>query len=311
MSAVKQKTHVRLPEPSLWHSWEDPEYRRWLARGTLYEFMCSIIMIYIQAASAQTLLLLGNAALPADILGSGFAAFVATYLCMHISGAMLNPALTIGFWFSRRIDLLTAFCFSAAEMTGSIVAAGLLRGTLHPLTGNVGTPRLNAALSDGHGILMTAVLGFIMYWIYAMVYLRGRYFYYRNRYRLHYASDPTAPTHAAIVTTGVMAAAEAVGINFVGSGPNPARWIGPAIFEGRYQHWPVWICGPYIGVLVGVCIYGLDVMFLRPDRDRIDRYQQIEAAHRQSQRQATPYNSRAPPPPSDRLPEFFRQQLGE
>lgn len=59
---------------------------------------------------------------------------------------------------------------------------------------------------------------------------------------------------------------------------------------------PVWIAGPYIGALIGVALFGLDVALFRPDRTRIDYAQQREADAKQQRRQGTP-TSLAPDPP--------------
>lgn len=293
-----------LPQPGLWHSFEDPEYRRWLVRACSYEFIGTLILIYIQAASGETLLRLGTPAFANDALGHGLAALVATYICVHVSGAMFNPAMTLGFWLSRRIDAVTMGGFILAQVSGSIAAAGLLRASLRSLTLGLGVPRLVNGLSLGGGLLITSILGVFMFWFFAMTFLRGRYFFYRNRYRMHGAS-PTYPTHSALLAFGWNGAVEAAFVNTIGSGPNPVRWLGPAIIAGRYNNWVVWICGPFIGVLIGVALYGLDAALFRPDRTRIDAWQQQQAARKQGERQGTrPHSSQAPPPPG-RLPEFF------
>lgn len=125
--------------PSLWHELWDPRYRSWLFRATAYEFFGTLVLIYMQAASGETLNRLGLAASVNDALGHGLAAGVAVYIVVHVSGAFLNPAMTLAFWFSRRIDALTVLMFTAAQVAGSIAAAGLLRASISSLTTGLGT----------------------------------------------------------------------------------------------------------------------------------------------------------------------------
>ena len=293
-------------DPSWWHSLHDPEYQLWLARACFYEFLGTFILIYIQAASGETLIRLGAPAFVNDALGHGLAGLVATYICVHVSGAMFNPALTLGFWLSARIDFLTMLGYWVMQVAGSLAGAGLLRGSIRSLTQGLGVPRLNTALSEGEGILIIATLGVFMFWFFAMAMLRGRYFFYRGRYRIH-GNSPMYPAHAALMAFGWNGAVEAAFVNTVGSGPNPVRWLGPAIVAGRDNDWAVWSMGPFIGVVIGVGIYALDVILLRPNRARVNRNQEREADHRQRRRQSTPH-PRAPEPPFQ-LPAHLTKDL--
>lgn len=281
--------------PSVWHSLNDPHYRRWLQRACLYELFGTFILVYIQAASGETLLRIGTPAFVNDALGHGLAAMIAVYITVHVSGGVLNPALTLGLWFTRRIDALTTVLYTVMQVGGSVAAAGVLRGSLHSLTRGLGVPRLVPGISAAQGLLIMSVLGVFLMWMFSMSFLRGRYFYYRNHYRF-YNGSPTLPTHSALVAFGWNAGVEAGFVNSVGSGPNPVRWLGPALVTGRYANWTVWICGPYIGVLIGVALYGLDVALLRPDRTRIDKDQLQRADRVQRHRQGTK-TSLAPDPP--------------
>lgn len=224
--------------PSLWHELWDSNYRWWLLRATAYEFFGTFILIYMQAASGETLNRLGLAASANDALGHGLAAGVAVYITVHVSGALLNPAMTLGFWFSRRLDLLTVFFFTLAQVAGSIAAAGLLRASIQSLTTGLGVPRLAVGISIGAGILIQATLAVFLFWVMGMMFLRSRYFWYRNRYRVH-GNSPIRPALAALMAFVWNGGVEAAFVSTVGSGPNPVRWLGPAIVAGRYAGWYV------------------------------------------------------------------------
>ena len=243
-------------------------------------------------ASGETLNRIGIGASVNDALGHGLGAAVATFICVHVSGALFNPAMSMAFWLTRRIDGLTALCFTAAQIIGSIASAGILRASLQSLTSGLGVPRLTGLLL-WHGVLIEAVLGAFLVWFTAMGFIRGRYYWYRNRYR-HHGTSPLSGPMAALMSFVWNGAVEAAFVGTVGSGPNPGRFLGPAIVSGRLSNWPVWIAGPYIGALIGVGLYWLDVALLRPDRTNIDASHRAEADARQARRQGSVM---APNPP--------------
>ncbi len=281
--------------PSLWHDLGNARYRRWLLRASLYEYLGSFIFVLIMAASGESLQRLGNVVIGNDALGHGLAAFVATYIVVHISGAVLNPALAMGLWLTRRIDALTVVTYTLAEVAGSLTAAGLLRAAIGNLTRGVGVPILDPRISVGQGILIEAMLGFILFFVMVMHYMRGRYFWYGKGYRFHLVG-PVPPIHSALMAFGFAGAAEAAFVTTVGTGPNLIRWLGPAVVAGTYVNWPVWVTGPYIGVLAGAVTYGIDASLLRPDRTAID-LGTAKLADRDQRRQQGTRTAHAPEPP--------------
>src|SRR6266700_2715019 len=49
------------------------------------------------------------------------------YTVGDISGAHLNPAVTIGFWAARRLPARDVFPYITSQFVGAILASGLLR----------------------------------------------------------------------------------------------------------------------------------------------------------------------------------------
>ncbi len=284
--AEKELYQASIREQSLWHDLGDANYRIWLLRATLYEFLGVFFLVYLMAASGEALKRIGNVVIGNDALGHGLAAFVATYITIHVTGSVLNPALALGLWFTKRLDALTVVVFSLAHVTASIAAAGLLRASLTSLTAGVGVPILTSKLSIGQGILIEATLAILLFFMMSMHYLRGRYYWYKGGYRFHH-SNTVRPVESGLMAFAFAGVVEAAFVTTVGTGPNPVRWLGPAIITGTYANWPVWIVGPYVGVLIGAALYGLDAVFLRPDRTPIDYTDKILADRSQQRRQGT------------------------
>ena len=291
-----------LAPPSAWHEVGRPEYVRWLVRATLFEFLGTFVMIYTQAAAGDSMLRQGFATFAtADILGHGFGAFVAIFCAVHVTGAIFNPALSVGLWLTQRLDALTTALFVGAQVAGSIAAGAVLHGLTRSLPGTlVGVPRLSADIPLWRGVGLEIVWAAILFWVTVNMFLRGRYYWYKARYMFH-GGKPMSPIEAA--TTGAFwsMAVEAGFVSTMGAAPNPARWLGPAIFAGEYVNWEAWILGPFIGVLAAVGLYAIDASYLRPHRAFVEAGVITEAAAAQRRHQGT-RKFGAPKPPG--LPEL-------
>ncbi|XP_044150466.1 aquaporin-4-like isoform X2 [Bufo gargarizans] len=79
----------------------------------------------------------------------------------HISGAHLNPAVTIALLCTRNITLAKALFYIMAQSLGAVLGAGLLYLiTPTSLIGNLGVTMINEKLSIGHGLLIELVITF-------------------------------------------------------------------------------------------------------------------------------------------------------
>nr|QKE23094.1 aquaporin 14 [Chatrabus melanurus] len=165
----------------------------------------------------------------------------------EISGAQVNPAVTLSLLATRRVDALRALVYVAAQCLGASLGAGALYLAL-PLKGtadyfvNKVPIELNAAQALGIEVLCTFQLVFT---IFSVEEQRRR--------------ESTEPGNLAIGfahTAGVL-----IGARFSGASMNPARSLGPAIITGFWEnHWVYWI-GPVLGaVLAGM---SHDFLFVR------------------------------------------------
>src|SRR5258708_11733377 len=85
----------------------------------------------------------------------------------HISGGHFNPAVTIGFWVTRRLSTFETLAYWVAQLAGAVAAAYLLRQVPFDVWSAVqlGTPNLASGISRTNGMvfegLMTFFLGFV------------------------------------------------------------------------------------------------------------------------------------------------------
>jgi MIP family channel proteins len=160
------------------------------------------------------------------------------YAIGHISGAHINPAVTLAFTVTRHFPLRDVPGYLIAQLCGATAASLLTRS----LYGNVA--HLGATLPN-YGVLQALVLEaaltfFLMFVIMAV------------------ATDVRAVGQAAALAIGgyVGLAATFAG-PIAGASMNPARSFGPALVSGTWTAWWVYWLGPIGGALLGALAYQL------------------------------------------------------
>lgn len=182
-------------------------------------------------------------------LAYGFAAAVMVGATENISGGHLNPAVSIGFWVTKRLGTFQALFYCAAQLLGALAAAYLLAAVLPETTWrpvSLGITDLGPDFTRMHGMLLEATLTFFVVFVYfaAVVDTEGAW------HRLGGLAVGLA------MTVGVL-----VGEPFTGASMNPARTFGPAL-AGRHwiNHGVYWV-GPLFGGITAAVLY--DRIFLR------------------------------------------------
>jgi glycerol uptake facilitator-like aquaporin len=122
------------------------------------EFVGTFILIFMATAGpivnqkyngAESLL--GNAAC------AGLAVMAVILSTGHISGAHLNPSLTIAFAALRHFPWLQVPAYIAAQVSGSICASFALKGVFHPyMSGGVTVP----SVSNGQAFALEFIITF-------------------------------------------------------------------------------------------------------------------------------------------------------
>jgi len=163
----------------------------------------------------------------------GLVVMAMIYAVGDVSGAHLNPAVTIGFYAARRLPLRTVFPYIASQLVGALAASAILR-LMFPESATLGAslPLGSPLRSFWLEAILTAILMFVI---------------------LCVSSGPKEKgTMAGIAVGGVIALEAMFAGPICGASMNPARSIGPAIVSGHLSHLWIYLAGPLLGALVSV-----------------------------------------------------------
>lgn len=167
-------------------------------------------------------------------LVNGFGVAVMIFAFWSVSGAHLNPAVSLALWLSGRLSGRRLLPYIAAQLAGALIAGSVLHGLFRNHTGE-GVSSLGANMPGGplmQTIGMEIVLTFFL--VYAILLLAER--------------RSLGPVFALAVGLYV-AAAVALGGDVSGASMNPARAFGPAALAWFWSdHWVYWLA-PALGAL--------------------------------------------------------------
>jgi len=151
-----------------------------------------------------------------------------------LSGAHINPAVTMVFWLFRKIEGRLAITYILAQLTGAIIGCLPLL-----LWGQMGRSIEFGVTVPGEGYSMqTALLGEIIT-TFTMVSLLVIFIGFRSIRQFTPYMFP--------FLYAIMVPLEAV---ISGTSTNPARSLGPAVISGEWTGWWIYLIGPMAGALL-------------------------------------------------------------
>jgi aquaporin Z len=223
---------------------EDP-----IRRG-IAEFVGTFTLVFVGAGSIMSAGGVHDPTIAGIALAHGLAIAVMVSAVGHISGGHFNPAVTLGFLATRRIEPMLAVVYWVAQFAAAAIAALLLRW-IFPTNAvdaaKLGVPALNSAVGSGAGLVLEAILTFLLVWVIFAT-----------------AADPrgTFKSIAGLAIGLTITIDILIGGPLTGAAMNPARAFGPQLVHNEWSHGWIWYVGPAIGGVAAALAY--EYLYLRP-----------------------------------------------
>lgn len=167
----------------------------------------------------------------------GLVIMAMVYAIGHLSGAHMNPAVTIAFTLARHFPLRDALAYIPAQLLGATAAAGLLYAAWTDKPAQLGAtvPTVGNGQALLYELVLTALLMFVI---------------------MAVATDTRAVgASAALAIGGVIGLDALFGGPVTGASMNPARSFGPALVAGEWSDFWVYAIAPPVGAIVGALLY--------------------------------------------------------
>jgi len=194
-------------------------------------------------------------------LAHGAAVGLMVYAFGHISGAHINPAVTIPMMITKKISVGDGIGYIIFQLIGAVVAAFSLKAILPELGAKVnfgtqGGPSelLNSSIMAG--ITVEIILTFFLV---TVIFLTA----------VH--KKAPAGIHG-ISIGGMVFLLHIVGVPLTGASMNPARTFGPAVVSGFWElHWLYWLAPIVGGIIAGVIMNYVFVNKAEPKTKSVSR----------------------------------------
>ena len=180
-------------------------------------------------------------------LAFGLTVLTIAYSLGHISGAHLNPAVTIGLWAGGRVEGKTILPYVVSQILGAIAAAAVLYLIVTGNGSEIGSFAANGYgehSPGGYSMLAAIVCEFVMTFMFLIVILG--------------ATDENAPKGFAGVAIGLaLTLIHLISIPVTNTSVNPARSISQAVFVGDWAISQLWlfILIPILGAIAAGAVY--------------------------------------------------------
>jgi len=182
-------------------------------------------------------------------VGMAFALAIAAviYSLGRISGAHINPAVTIALWSIGKFPGREVVPYVVAQLIGAALGSLLFLACVGPAAATIGGLGATApfpGISYGQAILAEAIGTFLL-----MLVIMG------------VAVDERAPPGFAGLVIGLTVGGIIITIgNITGSSLNPARTFGPYLGDSLmginlWQYFPIYVIGPIVGAVAAAWMY--------------------------------------------------------
>ena len=219
-----------------------------IGKKFIAELLGTFFLVFFGTGAAGIGLLGGLGDWIAIALAFGLTVMACIYLFGKISGAHLNPAVTIGLLVSKNISLIDSVYYIVAQVIGACLGSFLLwyiLGSAAVTVGGLG------ATAPGMGVgYMQAMVAECIGTFFLVLVVMG------------VAVDKKAEPGFAGISIGMTVATVIVVLGaFTGASINPARTFGPYLMDmllGGQNLWgffPIYLVGPIVGGILAALVY--------------------------------------------------------
>lgn len=200
----------------------------------LAEFIGTFALVFIGAGAVA----LQAGGLVGAAFAHGLTLMVIAAAYGHISGAHINPAVTIAIWLSKGIGTLSAVLYIIVQLLGGIVASYVLLYLLGGPLNGLGATTIASGTSPMQGLLLEAVLTFFLANTVLNTAISGR-------------GGSLAPVAIGLTLTLSIL----MGGPLTGGSLNPARTLGPAVASGNFANLSSYLIGQVAGGIGAAFLY--------------------------------------------------------
>ncbi len=225
-----------------------------LPQKLVSEFIGTFALIFIGAGSICADQFLkaagqGGVGLLGIAVAHGLAIGIMVTAIGHISGGHLNPAVTIGFWVTKKMGALETLAYWIAQLAGGLVAAYVLLAVVPEDTWravSLGTPDLARDFPRTAGMILEGVMTFFLVFVVfaTAVDERGAF------------GKIAGFAIGLTITMDIL-----MGGPLTGASMNPARSFGPAVAARHWANHGVYWVGPLAGGVLAGWLY--DALLLK------------------------------------------------
>lgn len=204
-------------------------------RAHAAEYLGTLVLVFVGcgAIAVGTLDALGVA------LAFGLVIAVLVLVLGPVSGAHLNPAVSVALAAIGLVRWTRAATYALAQAGGAITGALLLRLALGP-SAPLGVTAPAPSLGIGPALVFEVALTFVLVLVIAAVV----------------TAPGGVPLIAPVAIGGAVALGSLVGGPVSGAAMNPARALGPALVAGRPEDLWLYAVGPLAGALLAALVHG-------------------------------------------------------
>jgi len=229
-----------------------------LSKKAMAECLGTFVLVFFAVGTA---VLTGGSVVP-TAAAFGLVIVAMAYSIGNISGGHINPAVSLGVWFSQILTGKKDYGFkefmvySIAQVIGATIGAAALYGILTLTSfdfGNFGVWGTNAIVGEGtNGVLGSLLIETVLTMIFVYVILTV-------------CNTQQTQDKAGILIGATLTLVHLLGIGLTGTSVNPARTLGPAIMRTMFdcgdsagqalaQYW-VFLAGPLTGAALAAFVY--------------------------------------------------------